>query len=30
MAKQIKYADDARKEIFTGMQMVADAVKVTM
>ena len=30
MAKQIKYGDDARKEIFSGIQMVADAVKVTM
>ncbi|HPC34406.1 MAG TPA: chaperonin GroEL [Candidatus Absconditabacterales bacterium] len=30
MAKHIKYADEARKEIFSGMQMVADAVKVTM
>lgn len=30
MAKQIKYGDDARKEIFSGIEMVADAVKVTM
>ena len=30
MAKQIKYWDDARKEIFSWMEMVADAVKVTM
>ena len=30
MAKHIKYADEARKEIFSLMQMVADAVKVTM
>lgn len=30
MAKHIKYADEARKEIFSWMQMVADAVKVTM
>ncbi len=30
MAKQIKYGDDARKEIFSWMEMVADAVKVTM
>jgi len=30
MPKHIKYGDEARKEIFSGMQMVADAVKVTM
>ena len=30
MAKQIKYWDEARKEIFSWMEMVADAVKVTM
>jgi chaperonin GroEL len=30
MAKVIHYGDEARKQIFTGMQMVADAVKVTM
>jgi len=30
MAKLIKYGDDARKEIFSWMEMVADAVKVTM
>jgi chaperonin GroEL len=30
MAKLIKYWDDARKEIFSWMEMVADAVKVTM
>lgn len=30
MTKQIHYGDDARKGIFSGMQMVADAVKVTM
>ena len=30
MAKQIKYGDEARKEIFSWMEMVADAVKVTM
>ncbi len=30
MAKNIRYGDEARKEIFSGMQMVADAVKVTM
>jgi len=30
MAKHISYGDEARKKIFTGMEMVADAVKVTM
>ena len=30
MAKVIKYHDDARKEIFAGMEMVAEAVMVTM
>lgn len=30
MAKIIHYWDDVRKEIFQGMEMVADAVKVTM
>ena len=30
MTKLIKYWDDARKEIFSWMEMVADAVKVTM
>ncbi len=30
MPKQIAYGDNARKEIFTGMEMVAKAVMVTM
>lgn len=30
MTKQISYGDIARKEIFTGMEMVAKAVMVTM
>lgn len=30
MTKQIKYWDDARKEIYSGIKKVADAVKVTM
>ncbi len=30
MAKQIAYGDDARKDIFHGIEVVADAVKVTM
>lgn len=30
MAKLISYGDDARKKIFSGMESVADAVKVTM
>jgi len=30
MAKIIKYGDDARKEIFNGMEQVAKTVMVTM
>jgi hypothetical protein len=30
MSKTIHYSDDARKLMFQGMEMVADAVKVTM
>lgn len=30
MAKTIIYGDDARKQIFSGIEMVASAVKVTM
>ena len=30
MAKLINYGDEARKKIFTGIEMVTDAVKVTM
>lgn len=30
MAKHIHYGDDARKEVFAGIEMVANAVKVTM
>jgi len=30
MAKLIRYGDDARKDIFQGIEMVANAVKVTM
>jgi chaperonin GroEL len=30
MAKQIKYSDDARNQIFLGIEMVAKAVMVTM
>ena len=30
MAKLIKYGDDARKEIFHGMEQVAKTVMVTM
>lgn len=30
MAKNIHYGDDARKEVFAGIEMVANAVKVTM
>lgn len=30
MAKQIAYGDEARKDIFQGIEIVADAVKVTM
>jgi chaperonin GroEL (HSP60 family) len=30
MAKLINYGDDARKEVFAGIEMVANAVKVTM
>ncbi len=30
MAKQMQYADDARKAIYAGIQKVADTVKVTM
>lgn len=29
-AKIIKYSDEARKSVFTGMEMVAKAVMVTM
>jgi len=30
MPKHIYYGDDARKDIFQGIEMVANAVKVTM
>jgi chaperonin GroEL len=30
MSKEIKYGEDARKDIFTGMEMVAKTVMVTM
>jgi len=30
MTKQIHYKENARKNMFQGMEMVADAVKVTM
>jgi chaperonin GroEL (HSP60 family) len=30
MAKTIHYGDEARKSMFQGIEMVADAVKVTM
>ncbi len=30
MAKTIIYGDEARKQIFSGIEMVASAVKVTM
>gem|GEM_PF-1942942 len=30
MAKQIVYGDDARKRIYAGMKIIADAVRVTM
>ena len=30
MAKQIQYGDDARKAVYAGVQIVNDAVKVTM
>ena len=30
MAKHIHYGDDARKDIFQGIEMVTNAVKVTM
>ena len=30
MAKQIVYGDDARKRIYVGMKIIADAVRVTM
>ena len=30
MTKQIMYGDDARKRIYAGMKIVADAVRVTM
>ena len=30
MAKIIKYGDDARKEVFQGMEMVAKTVMITM
>ncbi|MEF2174837.1 MAG: chaperonin GroEL [Candidatus Absconditabacteria bacterium] len=30
MAKQIIYGDDARKQLYNGVKLVADAVKVTM
>ncbi len=30
MAKEIRYSDEARNELYTGVQKLADAVKVTM
>jgi chaperonin GroEL len=30
MAKQITFSDDARKQMFAGVQQLADAVRVTM
>lgn len=30
MAKILSYGDDARKEMFYGIELVANAVKVTM
>lgn len=30
MSKNIHYGDDARKEIFQGIEMVNNAVRVTM
>jgi chaperonin GroEL len=30
MSKQVHFGDDARKDIFQGIKLVADAVKVTL